>query len=207
MMSKLTTADALALGLSGGAAQAQELYIGQFAPVGFCFCPRGTTEAAGQLMAISENTALFSLLGTTYGDDERTTFALPDLRRRAPIGQGPGPGVGNHRQGNKGGQEAVSITTNQMPSHAHGGAGAPTGSPPRHAAPSPARHGAHADHHVAQLCTAYRGQGRHGREQRDHDHRRHRRRGRRAGHGSVPRHQVLHRDAGDVPLTPLMRLA
>jgi microcystin-dependent protein len=134
MMSKLTTAVALALGLSGGAAQAQELYIGQFVPVRFCFCPRDTTEAAGQLMAISENTALFSLLGTTYGGDGRTMFALPDLRRRAPIGQGPGPGVGNHRQRNKGGQEAVSITTNQMPSHAHGGAGTLTGSPPRHGA-------------------------------------------------------------------------
>ena len=72
----------------GGAAPASALgedYIGLIALVGFKFCPRGTAAAAGQIMAIARNQALFSLLGTIYGGDGRTTFALPDLRGTAPI--------------------------------------------------------------------------------------------------------------------------
>ena len=69
-------------------AQAQEKYIGEILMTGANFCPRGSAAAEGQLMAISSNTALFSLLGTTYGGDGRTTFALPDLQGAAPIGTG-----------------------------------------------------------------------------------------------------------------------
>src|SRR3569623_1734196 len=74
------------------AAQAQDMYLGQMMLGPYNFCPRGWTEASGQIMSISANTALFSLLGTTYGGNGQTTFALPDLRGRVPghVGQGVG---------------------------------------------------------------------------------------------------------------------
>ncbi|MEO1564196.1 MAG: tail fiber protein [Pseudomonadota bacterium] len=74
-------------------AQAQDFYLGQVLTVGFNFCPRGTAEAAGQLLPISQNSALFSLLGTFYGGDGRTTFALPDLRGGVIAGSGKGAGL------------------------------------------------------------------------------------------------------------------
>ena len=73
----------------------------------------------GQLLSISQYTALFSLLGTTFGGDGRTTFALPDLRGRSPMGQGSGPGLTPRTQGQKLGSETNTITANQMPSHSH----------------------------------------------------------------------------------------
>ena len=79
--------------------QAQDRYLGEIITVGYTFCPRGTYEANGQLLSIRENTALFSLFGTTYGGDGRTTFALPDLRGRVIVGQGQGPGRANVPQG------------------------------------------------------------------------------------------------------------
>ncbi|MCB1863769.1 MAG: phage tail protein, partial [Gammaproteobacteria bacterium] len=81
--------------------------------------PRGYAFCDGSLLAISQNTALFSLLGTTYGGDGRTTFALPDLRGRVAIHRGNGPGLSNYIQGQKGGEETVTLTTAQMPSHNH----------------------------------------------------------------------------------------
>lgn len=93
--------------------------VGSICLVGFNFCPRGFTEANGQLLAISEYSTLYSLFGTAYGGDGRTTFALPDLRGRAPIHLGQGPGLSDYRLGQKGGLEAVTITTAQMPSHNH----------------------------------------------------------------------------------------
>lgn len=93
--------------------------IGSICMVGFTFCPRGYTEAAGQTMAISENQALFSLLGTTYGGDGRTTFALPDLRGRVPVGIGTGPGLTPVQMGQTRGAERRTITEAQMPSHSH----------------------------------------------------------------------------------------
>lgn len=89
------------------------LFAGNFAPRGWAFCD-------GQLLPISQYSALFSILGTTYGGDGRTTFALPDLRGRVPIHQGRGPGLSDYRLGAKGGQEHVTLTTNQIPSHSHG---------------------------------------------------------------------------------------
>ncbi|MBQ0772504.1 MAG: phage tail protein, partial [Sphingomonadales bacterium] len=84
------------------------------------FCPRGWADASGTLIAISQNSALFSLLGTMYGGDGRTTFALPDLRGRAPISLGQGPGLPAYPvQGAKGGSTQFTLLVNEMPSHNH----------------------------------------------------------------------------------------
>jgi microcystin-dependent protein len=95
-------------------------FIGQITTFGFNFAPRGWAFCEGQLMPISQNTALFSLLGTIYGGDGRTTFALPDLRGRVIIGPGRGPGLSDYRLGTRGGAETVTLTTAEMPSHNHG---------------------------------------------------------------------------------------
>ncbi|KOF03886.1 hypothetical protein AWW67_15355 [Roseivirga seohaensis] len=87
-------------------------FAGNFAPRAWAFC-------SGQLLSIAQNQALFSLLGTTYGGDGRTTFALPDLRGRAPISAGQGPGLSNHNLGSRSGTETVTLTASQMPSHYH----------------------------------------------------------------------------------------
>lgn len=97
-----------------------EPFIGEILMVGFNFAPRGWAMCEGQLLSIASNTALFSLLGTTYGGDGRTTFGLPDLRGRFPMHAGSGPGLTSRRLGDKGGSETTTLTTNQMPSHAHG---------------------------------------------------------------------------------------
>lgn len=88
------------------------MFAGNFAPRGWAFCD-------GQLLAVSQNDALFSLLGTIYGGDGRTTFGLPDLRGRIPIHAGQGPGLSSRRLGAKGGAEKVTLTANQLPSHTH----------------------------------------------------------------------------------------
>ena len=94
---------------------AQEVYVGQIIWVGFNFCPRSFAPANGQILPIEQNQALFSLLGTTYGGDGRVTFALPDLRGRAAINPGQGPGLGNVRLGGKGGAEEIVLGVNQIP--------------------------------------------------------------------------------------------
>jgi microcystin-dependent protein len=81
--------------------------------------PRGWALCDGQLLPISQNTALFSILGTTYGGDGRTTFALPDLRGRVPVHQGQGPGLSSYDLGQSAGSENVTLSTSQMPSHNH----------------------------------------------------------------------------------------
>jgi microcystin-dependent protein len=96
-----------------------EPFIGEIRMVGFNFAPRGWALCNGQILSIQQNTALFSLLGTTYGGDGRTTFALPDLRSRVPLHQGQGPGLSNRTLGEQSGQEAVTLTTAQLPAHAH----------------------------------------------------------------------------------------
>ena len=97
-----------------------EPFLGQIQLFGFNFAPRGWAMCNGQLLSISQNTALFSLLGTTYGGDGRTTFGLPDLRGRVPLGMGHGPGLSDHRQGSQGGAETTSIGVQNMPNHNHG---------------------------------------------------------------------------------------
>lgn len=89
-----------------------KIFGGNFAPRNFALCD-------GQLLAIAQNTALFSLLGTTYGGDGRTTFALPDLRGRVPIHPGNGPGLTSRRLGERGGAEDVTLNVNQIPAHNH----------------------------------------------------------------------------------------
>ena len=88
------------------------MFAGNFAPTGWAFCQ-------GQLLPIAQNQALFSLLGTTYGGNGTTTFALPDLRGRVPVGFGQGPGLSNRVIGEQFGSELVTLNINQMPSHNH----------------------------------------------------------------------------------------
>ncbi|MEC8082923.1 MAG: tail fiber protein [Pseudomonadota bacterium] len=89
------------------------MFAGDFPPLNYVFC-------AGQILAISDNEALFSLLGTTYGGDGLTTFGLPDLLGRIPINAGQGPGLSNgYELGQKLGQETVTLTTQQIPEHNH----------------------------------------------------------------------------------------
>ncbi len=94
-------------------------FIGQIQSFGFGFSPRGWAKCDGQLLPINQYSALFSLLGTTYGGDGKTTFALPDLRGREPIGMGQGSRLANYDMGQKGGQETHTLTENEMPSHQH----------------------------------------------------------------------------------------
>ena len=94
-------------------------YIGEIRLVGFNFAPRGWMACNGQLLSIATYSALFSLLGTTYGGDGITTFALPDLRSRIPVHQGQGPGLSNYVIGQMSGTESVTLTQNQIPAHTH----------------------------------------------------------------------------------------
>lgn len=94
-------------------------FIGEIRLFGCNFAPRGWEFCDGQLLPISSNSALFSLLGTIYGGDGRTTFALPDLRGRAAIGFGTGPGLTPRAQGQKLGAEGVALNVGQIPSHNH----------------------------------------------------------------------------------------
>lgn len=96
-----------------------EPYLGQIMLVGFNFAPRGWALCDGQILPINQNQALYSLIGTTYGGDGRTTFALPDLRSRVPLHQGSGPGLDSYTLGEKTGVETVTLTTAQLPSHTH----------------------------------------------------------------------------------------
>ena len=95
-------------------------FIGTITMFGGNFAPRGYAFCNGSLQAISQNSALFALIGTTYGGNGQTTFALPDLRGRAPIHQGNLPGGGNYVVGQAQGTESVTLTASQMPSHTHG---------------------------------------------------------------------------------------
>lgn len=96
-----------------------EPYLGQIMMFGGNFAIRGWALCDGQLQSISSNTALFSIIGTIYGGDGRTTFALPDLRGRVAMHPGNGPGLTSRRIGDKGGVEYVTLTQNQLPSHSH----------------------------------------------------------------------------------------
>lgn len=88
------------------------MFSGNFAPSGWALCD-------GQLLSIAQNTALFSILGTTFGGNGQTTFALPDLRGRVPMGWGQGPGLSPRTLGEQGGSETVTLIANQMPAHTH----------------------------------------------------------------------------------------
>jgi microcystin-dependent protein len=94
-------------------------YVGQIILVGFNFAPNGWMFCNGQLLAISNYVALFQLIGTTYGGDGQSTFALPDLRGRIPISMGQGPGLQSYVIGEQGGAEAVTLAASQLPAHTH----------------------------------------------------------------------------------------
>lgn len=96
-----------------------EPFIGQITIFAGNFAPRSWAFCDGTLLPISQYTALFSILGTTYGGDGRTTFALPDLRGRVPISPGQGPGLSDYRLGQRGGVEDVTLNITQVPSHNH----------------------------------------------------------------------------------------
>ncbi len=96
-----------------------DVFIGTIMLFGFDFAPRGWAKCDGQLLPVSQNSALFSLLGTTYGGDGRTTFALPDLRGRVPLGAGHGAGLSMHAIGSRGGVESMTLMQANMPSHTH----------------------------------------------------------------------------------------
>lgn len=91
-----------------------EPFLAEIRMVGFNFPPRGWAFCDGQILPINQNQSLYSLLGTTYGGDGRTTFALPDLRGRVPMHEGP-----NHRQGQKSGEEAHTLSQAELPQHKH----------------------------------------------------------------------------------------
>ena len=94
-------------------------FVGQIIPVAFNFAPVGWQLCDGSLLPISENQALFALLGTTYGGNGTTDFAVPDLRGRAPLDAGTGAGLPNYVQGQNGGAESVVLTANQVGAHSH----------------------------------------------------------------------------------------
>jgi microcystin-dependent protein len=113
-----------------------EPFIGQIIQFAGNFAIRGYAMCNGQILSIAQNTALFSILGTTYGGNGQTTFALPDLRGRVPIHMGQGPGLSNYSLGQVAGTESTTLTQNNLPPHSHnlnvsaggkGNAAVPTG--------------------------------------------------------------------------------
>jgi microcystin-dependent protein len=122
------------------------MFGGNFAPIGWAFCN-------GQLLPISEFETLFNLIGTTYGGDGQSTFAVPDLRGRAMIHQGTGPGLSTYVIGQAAGVEQVTLTTNQIPAHTH----VPLGVTGGGNSPSP-QNGYRRSRHVAQRGPARRRQ-------------------------------------------------
>jgi microcystin-dependent protein len=94
-------------------------FVAEIRIVGFNFAPRGWATCDGQLLPLSQNTALFSLLGTTYGGNGQTTFGLPNLSGRAPIHPGQGPDLSLRELGETGGSSAVTLLTSEMPAHSH----------------------------------------------------------------------------------------
>jgi microcystin-dependent protein len=121
-MKKIFLIAAAVLGLNFLSVQnsnAQDPYLGEIRLFAGNFAPRGWALCQGQTLSIAQNAALFSLLGTTYGGNGQTTFNLPDLRGRTPIGFGQGPGLSNRDLGQQGGVESVTLTINEMPTHSH----------------------------------------------------------------------------------------
>lgn len=121
-----------------------EPFLGEIRPFPYGFAPRAWAFCDGQILPINQNQALFSLLGTTYGGNGVTTFALPDLRNRVPISSGQGPGLANYSLGQQSGASSVTLVSSQIPAHSHSVAttGTPTTNNPSGAIPGPS--GTHA---------------------------------------------------------------
>src|SRR5262245_43896647 len=98
-------------------------FVAEIRMVGFNFAPTGWALCNGQLLPISQNTALFSLLGTFYGGDGKSTFALPNLQGSAPMHQGQGPGLTDRFLGEQSGEEFVTLIQSEIPAHSHGATG------------------------------------------------------------------------------------
>lgn len=96
-----------------------EPFLSEIVIFSFDFAPKGWARCSGQLLPISQNQALFALLGTTFGGDGRTTFALPDLRGRAPLGQGQGPQLSSYQLGQTSGAETSTLSASHLPAHTH----------------------------------------------------------------------------------------
>ena len=94
-------------------------FVAEIRVVGCNFAPRGWALCNGQIISLAQNTALFSLLGTTYGGDGRTNFALPDLQGRSPMAPGQGPGLSLYDLGQTGGSDTVTLISSQLPTHRH----------------------------------------------------------------------------------------
>lgn len=139
-------------------------FLGEIRLFGFDFVPRGWAPCQGQIMSIQQNTALFALLGTTYGGNGRNTFALPDLRGRVPVGQGQGNGLSHRTHGDQGGQELVTLAEPNLPAHSHSVAASssastkdPAGAVPG-ATAAEATYDARADVHMSAAMIATTGQ-------------------------------------------------
>lgn len=139
-MKKLLLLAVFGLSMTPNTAKAQgsDPFLGQIAFVPYNFVPRNWAACDGQLLPIAQYSALFSLLGTTYGGNGQTNFALPDMRGRSLVDDGQGPGLQIYDIGEKAGQESVTLTTNEMPAHNHiltavtteGNESSPTGNVP-----------------------------------------------------------------------------
>jgi len=124
-------AAAATVGLPGTAsACGPDEYIGAICMTAATFCPRGTAEPNGQILPINGNEALYSLVGTTYGGDGRTSFGLPDLRGRGPVHVGQGPGLSDVLLGMPRGRELSQLTVAELPAHTHGATFSPSGGGP-----------------------------------------------------------------------------
>ena len=99
-----------------------EPFVGEIRPFGFNFAPRGWATCSGQILSIEQNTALFALIGTTFGGDGQTTFALPDLRGRVAVGADQGPGLPDVQLGEVSGTETETLLLTQIPVHTHAAA-------------------------------------------------------------------------------------
>jgi len=95
-------------------------FVAEIRIFAFNFAPKGWAFCNGQILPISQNTALFSLLGTTYGGDGKSTFALPNMQGNAPMHPGQGPGLSLHDLGETGGSETVTLLVSEIPAHVHG---------------------------------------------------------------------------------------
>ena len=97
-----------------------DAFLGEIRMYGFNFAPKGWAQCNGQILPLSQNTALFSLLGTFYGGDGKSTFALPNLQGRSPMHEGQGQGLSQRFLGEQDGSETVTLLTSEMPFHTHG---------------------------------------------------------------------------------------
>jgi microcystin-dependent protein len=118
-------------------------FIGEIRPIAFNYPPRFWAFCSGQLLPIAQNQALFSLLGTTYGGNGQTTFALPDLRGRVPISSGTGFGLSPYFLGERAGENAITLAASQMPAHSHAVATSNAADSPSPEGNVPAQHSGH----------------------------------------------------------------